>query len=134
MKPCCPKQLGQITRTTGAREKKMSIGDPLWTIPSCSCMRETSPMRMSNRKFPCLIGGRALTARSGTTPIHPTDSGMAKPTMERPHCCCYWAVALRAPMMGYIERRRGDVMHHVTPTTLGSCHKSFSHALVQTSA
>ena len=133
VKPHCPKQLGQITRTAGAREKKMSRDDPLRTIPSCSHMRETSPMQMSNRKFPCSIGGRAPTARSGTTPTHPTDSGMAKPTMGRPHYCCYWAVALRAPMMGYVERRRGDVTHHVTPMTLGFCHELSSYALVQTS-
>ena len=91
VKPRCPKQLGQITRTAGVREKRMSGGDPLRTIPSCSRMREASPMRMSNRRFPCSIGGRAPIARSGTAPIHPTDSGMAKPTMGRPHCCCYWA-------------------------------------------
>ena len=134
MKPRCPKHLGQITQTTGAHEKRMSGGDPLWTIPSCSHMREASPMQMSNRKIPCSIGGRAPTARSGTTSIHPTDSGMAKPTMGRPHCCCYWAVALHAPMMGYFKRRCGDVTHHVTPMTLGFCHKLFSHMLVQTSA
>ena len=132
IKPRCPKHLGQIMQTTSAREKRMSGGDPLRTISLCSYMREASPMQMSNRKFPCSIGGRALTTRLGTAPIYPTDSGMAKPTIGRPYCC-YWAVALCTLILGYIKRRHGDIMHHVTPMTLGSCHESLSYALVWTS-